>query len=89
MITQVPELYDGGYWYAVKATMTDDAVSIPLEIFAANYADIAGLKYAAVRLNEQMPMPIVDHSVSQIITACFDQGLIPQDNKFFARIEGR
>ena len=89
MIAQVPELYDGGYWYAVKAAIYDDKMGVPFDSFAANYAEFSGAKYAAVRMIEQISTPEVEYTVSQILTACFEQGHIPHDSKFFARLEGR
>jgi len=57
VITQVPELADGGYWYVVSvATDSDLGGVIPAGVsdsYCAWYANVGGIDCAAVR----MPAP--------------------------------
>lgn len=56
-IVNPPAAADGGYWYAVQATKAaDGAWTVPITRvgWCAWYADINGMKYAAVRT----PQPV-------------------------------
>ena len=62
MIAQVPELYDGGYWYAVRAH--DGKPEIDFDGWFAEYS--AHRDYAVVRLLHMVALPDIGVSVSDI-----------------------
>lgn len=73
MITQVPELYDGGYWYRVPAVQDEDgAWTVEIPEFCADY-DLDSETALVRTLN----IASVDTQVSNNLP------------KFFARIGGR
>ena len=73
-IVQPPMLADGGYWYAVQATQdADGGWTVPITAGAgwcAWYADIASVKYAAVRCPAPVSdMPTAAVTIPAILTA--------------------
>ena len=75
MITQVPELYDGGYWYVVGAKeVVEDGETIATVPFAEFVARYSG---SDVRVRVVAPIPTPAHQATAV------------PGKFFARIGGR
>lgn len=92
MITQAPELWDGGWWYVVEAIPTEDGEGIGTGVgvpHAAFYGAVAGVTYAVVRTAEDFVATDVGVDVSEVITAAQIEGSLPIPSKPFARHGGR
>lgn len=65
-IVNPPAAADGGYWYAVQATKdAEGGWTVPVMVgvgWCAWYADIGGVKYAAMRC----PAPVTDMSTASV-----------------------
>ena len=90
ILAQVPELYEGGFWYAVPAVIGDDGgYGAPLESYCAGYGEIDGIVYAIIRVPVANTAGASSIQVSAAISAAAAEGSIPSAEKFYARIGGK
>jgi len=86
---QVPEFFDGGYWYVVEADM--ESGGLPEDAgsnLCAQYGTVGGVGYAVIRAPEQRTLPPVPVTSSAVIAAADAEGSLPMARKFYARAEG-
>jgi hypothetical protein len=73
MIEQVPEFYDGGYWYAAPVVQDArgnwrPAADMPAG-FCCDYGEIAGVRYAFFRRPIPCAVPNASVSANQVVSA--------------------
>lgn len=87
MIRQVPELADGGYWFAVSVTTNGGTQPDLGGEHCAQYGTVGGVLFAVVRTTlPRVVSPAVE--VSDVLVAAAGAGAIPASGKFRARIRG-
>jgi len=83
---QVPEFFDGGYWYASHAEGGEPTAEF--EFYGAAFGEVAGVMYAAVRTPYLVAAPPVVVKVSEILESAHANGSLPSDVKFLSRLNG-
>lgn len=84
MIKQVPELYEGAYWYVVPAT---EEMNV-LGAWCAQYGNVGGVEYAVLRAIEPLYIDSVNVSIANVLNSAYLEGRISSDSKFYGRIRG-
>lgn len=88
MIAQVPELWDGGYWYSFEPTPTVEegggeyfVPPVPPPFWSC-YVTIGGKLYGACKT----PLPVVvascEKPIAEVLTAAKNAGVLPEAVKF-------
>jgi hypothetical protein len=89
VIAQVPELWDGGWWYIVAAEVSEEGTTVPLESsWCANYGTVDGVVYGIVRKIDDAIVAVVDVTFAEVIAAAVAEGSLPETAKFYARLGG-
>lgn len=89
-LAQVPELHEGGFWYAVPAVIGEDGgYSAPLDSYCGQYGEVDGVVCAIIRVPVANTAGASDVPVSAALTAAAAEGSIPSADKFYARLGGK
>lgn len=81
MLNQVPEFYDGGYWYVVSVKVVRDTKvpAITPPEWTAVYGQFDGVDYALIRSPQPWASaPAAGVTADQLIPAAVAAGYLPQ-----------
>lgn len=89
MIEQVPDLYDGGYWYVVSANPSGDGEGFTPGILFPHYTAWYGAAHVLVRVTAPVSgVPVATIAPEEVIAGAVEAGALQENEKPFGRTGG-